>query len=407
MKHPHKFVTEKEVHELFDLEKFDPIGTLPYDTVLILEGDITLDGDLTLNSLEEMIFGGNRETEEELIIVKGNLIVKGDLNLGEDYPNIIVMGDLHCDVLHSKDDLIHVTGDAYIKYAFNGNYNHGQIIVEGITHVPYLLNSDHCSNINPPDSTIIINYYSDHADSFDYDYYRSDLENVLTPEALYKGSFDTGTFIEAVRTGKSLFREGAKTKKELLIEEIKAMAQNSTLIKETTSLDLSKKHLDYLPPAIGKLTELETLNLGNNPFKIVPEEIGNLSKLKELNLQASRITNLPDSIGQLSQLEVFKLGFCNKLEALPETFGNLTNLKKLVLCSFKINIPTSFTNLTNLEEIQMLDYFNSKDREEVTNFPDWVFELKGLKRFQFNRGNISKKDIKKFRTLNPDTKTIF
>ncbi len=402
MKHPHKFITEEEVHEIFDVEKFDPIGTLPYDTVLVLEGDITLDGDLTLDSIEDLIFDGERETEEELIIVKGNLTIKGDLDLGEEYPNIVVMGDLHCDVLNSSDDLIHVTGDAHVKYVFNGNYNHGQIVVEGTTHVPYVLNSDHCSDIKPVDSAIIINYYSNYDDFFDNDYYDADLPNVLVEEALYDGEMDYEQFIEVVKAGKSPFKEGAKSQRELLLEEIEKMGAAGQTTDESKKLDLTEQNLRTLPTTIGQIKNLETLILEKNRFKELPTEIGNLTHLKELNIKAVPIKDLPDSIGQLKNLEVLNLAYCRGLKTLPESIGDLTNLKKLVLWSYEGDMPASVSKLTQLEELEILDVYKKNSDGEIIGFPNWVFEFKGLKKLRFNKAYISEEDMAKLLALNPD-----
>lgn len=217
MKYPHKFISKEEAVKLFDIRKYAPLGSIVYETVLVLEGDIVLEDDLTSGSVNHVIFNGDRKTSEELIIINGSLTVKGQVNLGlEDFPCLLVLGDLHCDVLHSIDDLVHVTGDAHIKYVFNGNYNDGQITVEGITHVPYVLNSDHSSNITPDESTILINYHNNSNDFFKYHYYREDLESVLVPEALIKGKFDYGAFIKVVTSGKNPIIEGAKTKRNTL-----------------------------------------------------------------------------------------------------------------------------------------------------------------------------------------------
>jgi hypothetical protein len=216
MKHPYKIITKEEAVTLFDVRKFTPIGSIRYDAIVVLEGDITLDADLTSSSVTTVIFDKNRQTSEELIIVNGNLTVNGQISLGlEEFPALLVLGDLYCDVLHSIDDLIHVTGDAYIKYVFNGNYNHGEITIEGTTHVPYVLNSDHSSNINPHKDAILINYHNNNDDFFKYDYYAEDLEGILVPEALNKENIgiDYNAFVDIVKSGKNPIIEGAKTKR--------------------------------------------------------------------------------------------------------------------------------------------------------------------------------------------------
>lgn len=124
----------------------------------------------------------------------------------------------------------------------NGNYNHGQIKIDGITHVPYVLNSNHSSNINPHKSSILINYYNNTNDFFEYHYYDEDLENVLVPEALSKEDvgIDYDAFITVVKSGKNPIMKGAKTKRELLTEELEKESESE---KTITRLDLSGKKI--------------------------------------------------------------------------------------------------------------------------------------------------------------------
>ena len=118
----------------------------------------------------------------------------------------------------------------------NGNYNHGQIKIDGITHVPYVLNF----NINPHKPSILINYYNNTNDFFEDHYYDEDLENVLVPEALNKEDvgIDYDAFITVVKSGKNPIIKGAKTKRELLTEELEKESESEKII---TRLDLSGK----------------------------------------------------------------------------------------------------------------------------------------------------------------------
>lgn len=400
MKHQHKFLTKEEAVSLFDIRKYDTIGSIRYDTIIVLEGDIILEEDLTSESIDNLIFNGNRKTSEELIIINGSLMIDGYLDIAEEYPCLLVLGDLHCNVLHSFDDLIHVTGDAYIKYVFNGNYNHGQITIEGTTHVPYVLNSDHSSNINPHESAVLINYYNNYKDFFEYHYYKEDLESVLVPEALSEGYLEYDDFIKIVVSGKNPILEGAKTKPELLLEELENESPSDEII---TTLDLSDKRLKKLPLSIFKNTNLETLLLSNNNFEILPEEIGNLVNLKTLFLSSTKIKSLPDSIGNLKKLEYLNIQFCKNLKSLPETFGNLENLKELKISFFDLEVPDSFLDLPNLKTINLINYVGYYKDDVVNKLPEWLSKVKSLENLSFRRDNqkIAKEDVLKFIELNP------
>ncbi len=223
-------LTREEANQRFELDKYKLLASVPNDAIIVLEGDITIDTFLSESSITSVIFNGERTTAQELIIVNGNLTVKGGISIGSEgkCPSLLVLGDLHCDSLESTDDFIEVTGDAYIKYIFDGNYNHGAIKIAGTTHVPYILNSDHCSNLNPSDNAIVINYYNSSDDFFKYDYYAGNLVDVCIPKVFNLEQeeldemdeddredveFDRITFAIIVESGRSPLKENATSNK--------------------------------------------------------------------------------------------------------------------------------------------------------------------------------------------------
>jgi len=52
-----------------------------------------------------------------------------------------------------------------------------------------------------------------------------------------------------------------------------------------SSLDLSRRGLTTLPPAIGELRQLKELYLEGNELRTLPPEIGRLVNLQKLNLE--------------------------------------------------------------------------------------------------------------------------
>lgn len=376
------FMDQEAAMERFDLAQYDPLSCLDYDTVLVFEGDTVIDADINHHSIKAVFFKNKRETEEELIIINGNLTVKGTLDISEEYPGLLVLGDLHCDVLCSNDNCINVTGDAFVKYVYDGNYNHGSITVDGTTHVPYLLNSDHCSSLNPSPKTILINYYGDYDDFFTYDYYAEDLPNILTKGIMDDDDFDSEKFIARVKTGKSPFKSGVKPSRVLVEKELKKLAKKNKTGEGLKVLDLKEKKLLKLPNAIFELESLELLKLEGNKFSVLPEALGKLTNLKELNLRATGVEALPASIGLLKNLEVLNLNYCHRLKALPEAIGDLSNLKKLTLWKFQGSIPKSISKLTHLEELDISDMYGQG--VEPVDFPSWIFELTGLKKLLLN-----------------------
>jgi len=372
------FIEEEEARERFDLDQYEPLGDIEYDAVLLLEGDIVIDATIDDDSVNSIFFDNKRETEEELIVINGNLTIKGDLDISESYPCFLVVGDLHCEVLNSYDNITNVTGDAHIKYAYNGNYNHGSITIAGTAHVPYLLNSDHDSGLNPSPKTITINYYGNYDDFFTYDYYSEDLSNILTKGIMDGEDFDFEKFITRVKSGKSPFKAGVKPSRILVENEIKKLAKKNKSGEGLKELDLKEKKLLKLPLAIFELESLEHLKLEGNSFSVLPKELSKLVNLKELNLRATGVEEIPESIGQLKNLEVLNLNYCHNLKSLPEAIGDLTNLKKLTIWRFRGKIPKSISKLTHLEELDISNMYGQET--ELADFPSWIFELKGLKK---------------------------
>src|ERR1035437_3029729 len=71
-------------------------------------------------------------------------------------------------------------------------------------------------------------------------------------------------------------------------------------------------------------------NAPGNRLSELPDSIGQLTQLKHLDLSGNDITTLPDSIGNLSNLESLYLD-SNRLTDLPPSFGNLSRLYELQL----------------------------------------------------------------------------
>ena len=55
-------------------------------------------------------------------------------------------------------------------------------------------------------------------------------------------------------------------------------------VQELVKLDLSDNRMDFLPPSLGKMTELRELNLSGNNFTSRPPLLDSLKKLERLLL---------------------------------------------------------------------------------------------------------------------------
>jgi len=79
----------------------------------------------------------------------------------------------------------------------------------------------------------------------------------------------------------------------------------------------------------------------------LPDSIGNLTNMKELTLSYTKLQTLPDSIGKLTNLVALDL-HANKLQTLPDSIGNLTNLGRLDLNNNNLQtLPDSIGKIKN------------------------------------------------------------
>lgn len=83
--------------------------------------------------------------------------------------------------------------------------------------------------------------------------------------------------------------------------------------------------INNIPVEIGNLTGLDTLVLTLGLFEKFPAEISKLKKLRYLDLSDSYMTSI-DNLTTLKNLNRLLLYGC-RLSKLPDSIGNLTNLK--------------------------------------------------------------------------------
>lgn len=183
----------------------------PITRAIFFDGDITIHGNMDTRwataILEELNTDISLDTV--LILINGNLMVEGDIRLHDHQLLLLVMGNLHCDVLENSYDYIHITGNAYIKYVFYGYYNRGYIEVDGTAFAPYVLTNTYSSPFNAEGAVCISLAYADKRDVIKYDYTREVLAEVIIPEAFNdEGNVDEEKFIEIVKSNHSPFIDG-------------------------------------------------------------------------------------------------------------------------------------------------------------------------------------------------------
>jgi Leucine-rich repeat (LRR) protein len=355
-----------------------------FKKVIFFDGDANIKGDLNQQWAEATLktLGKDTNVGDTLILVHGNLTVAGTIKPSEDsFPFLLVIGNVQCDVLQNYDECIYITGDADITYAFDGNYNDGSITIGGITRVPYVLNSNHSSSITP-EGAILINYFGDDDDFFEYDYTNKDLVSVMVPAVFNKKKdFSQFSFIELLKAGKSPLKKGARPARQIVLEEIAQLINGNAKIEE---LDLSEKKLKEFPNTLTKITTLKKLVLNNNPIRSIPADIKDLVNLEELHLDNCGLESLPVDIGLLQHLRVLHVGKNDGL-VLPESINQLSSLRVLDISNnVGFELPASVAGLKNLEELAC-------DRcswAAPIEFPEALIQLSGLKRLLMGKNSI-------------------
>lgn len=201
-------ISFKEALSIFELNKYGYLDRCSVSRVFVIDGDVHIKEDL-----DDWYQKLNKNNDTLMIIVNGNLRVDGIAPGKDDFnAHLLVLGDIHCDVLRSCDEMIYVTGNAYVKYVYDGNYNDGMCVIKGILYTPYLINSDHHSDVNPSEETIKICYHGGDG-NFDYDLTEEEFEDAFIFEIYSGEEFDRESFYQTIKDGKSPFVEGFNLKR--------------------------------------------------------------------------------------------------------------------------------------------------------------------------------------------------
>ncbi len=334
---------------------------------LVWEGDTVLE-----HSLD---YGFSQECGEiGAFIVTGSLTVKGDVSLYEYHPALWVQGDLIAESLQAGDCEIVIGGDARIAHLVFGYYNDGTLRIDGTTYAPFVINSDHCTTLNPAPSTVLINAYSQHNDFFEYDYYSEDLERIFA-KGLYnveEERLEIDKLLERSRQKKAILKKGVLPARKIIQKKLDALLAKG---EQPTTLDLRGERIKGFPKQILGLTSLRHLFLDGLALESIPDEIGQLTALEELSLKGCSLTTLPPSIAALQSLRILDLSNNSGL-LLPDEIGQLSALRVLRYNPQTLQLPDTLDQITTLEE---LDLDGSSEREPAT-IPSVVGRCRMLRR---------------------------
>ena len=132
-------------------------------------------------------------------------------------------------------------------------------------------------------------------------------------------------------------------------------------------LNLGGNSLSSLPEDFHLLKQLKILFFAGNDFEVFPEVLGKLERLYMVSFKANKLrsiseTSLSPSIGWLILTD-------NQLQALPDSIGSLTNLRKCMLASNQLRtLPPSMVNCKKLELLRI-------SMNHLEAFPAFLEEL--------------------------------
>lgn len=162
------------------------------------------------------------------------------------------------------------------------------------------------------------------------------------------------------------------------------------LLTNLDSLYLSGNKLKDLPNSFAKLSSLKFLDLSWNKFENFPSEIISLSNLSYLNLAVNHIKTIPENISNLVKLNYlncqgdFFVNYQLKIKAIPNTIGQLTQLKTLILADNVIEqIPASIGNCAQLKTLDLKDNL-------LNNLPESFGQLTSLKSLNLKANEFGK-----------------
>jgi Leucine-rich repeat (LRR) protein len=147
------------------------------------------------------------------------------------------------------------------------------------------------------------------------------------------------------------------TTEDLLERELMAQDIN------TTSLDLSKRQLKFLPKSLFLFAEnLQELFLTNNAFESLSESITQLSSLQKLHLSFNQLSTLPSCLSEMRHLTYLDVS-SNKSQLSLQALQSMTQLQTLFASDMtNVQIDKLPSNLLHLRlercHISALDHFN-------------------------------------------------
>jgi len=177
-----------------------------------------------------------------------------------------------------------------------------------------------------------------------------------------------------------------------LVEELTTFPKEIFSLCDTLEiLDLSNNNLKDLPDEFACLTKLKRVFLSFNQFKHIPPVLAKCPALIMIAFKGNQICEFAEhSLPCATQWLILT---DNNIAQLPESFGKLTQLRKLALAGNKlITLPQSMQNCQALELVRL-------SANNLTHIDDWLFELPKLSWLAFAGNNFNKSQSLQYAAL--------
>jgi len=184
--------------------------------------------------------------------------------------------------------------------------------------------------------------------------------------------------LEQLRSGQLI-----GTKRLQLVEQLSSFPEEIFTLADTLEvLDLSNNNLNDLPDEFAQLTKLKRVFLSFNQFKHIPPVLAQCPALIMIAFKGNQISEFTEN--SLPVLTHWLILTDNEITQLPESFGELTQLRKLALAGNKLTtLPQSMKNCQALELVRL-------SANNLTQVDDWLFELPKLTWLAFAGNDFNK-----------------